>query len=278
MTENLPNVKTPVWSGEQQITGLWFSTKLFSHEDSTARMLASWIPGSNAFRFEQGDLLRFPGTARLKCETQSGLPLCAVSNIALVSAPLTIEEISGFRAFDVLVIQGAQVDGMSLVDAESLDLSQTIDTSEYALHETFDCSQSVRPLNVKRMEGKDIRTLLGDAIPPPKRRAWKFSRKTGIGRHQDKRTGWWFFGQQAQIGCYRFSGTFCHHDAVGFFRRECKRRQYRFKFIVRQRPIIAANAAEVARCAGQTRHRISRIAFNWMETRRLSAKNAEDVR
>lgn len=167
MAEHLPNVKIPVWSGQQPLAGLWYSARLFSAEESAARMLGSWVAGSTAFSFEQGHLLRFAGSAILNCEAQSGLPLCAISNVALVSAPLNAEEISRFRDFDILVVAGAQVEGLHWSEATAMDLSHDIDIGEYALHDTFDGSQTVRPLNVKRMAGKDIRTLLGDAIPPP---------------------------------------------------------------------------------------------------------------
>jgi MoxR-vWA-beta-propeller ternary system domain bpX6 len=167
MTDDLSNVKIPVWVGEQQVTGLWLSARLYSSEDSKQRMLAGWKAGSNAFRFEQGDLLRFPRPQTLRCENQSGLALCEVSGIPYVSAPLTATEISSFRAYDVLVVQGAQVEALHVSDGALLDLSQAIDIGDYALHDTFDCSQSIKPLNPGRMAGKDIRKLLGDAIPAP---------------------------------------------------------------------------------------------------------------
>lgn len=160
-------VHLPLWSGMQPVSALWFDAARLPAEARAQRMLAHWRSGAQALRFADGDLLRWPTPERLACESLPGLALCLIGHGTLSSAPLGSAELAAIRGFDLVLVRGAQAIGLRLSDGAALDLSAWVEIGDYALHDTFDCSASVKAASIPRLKGRDVREVLGDAIPPP---------------------------------------------------------------------------------------------------------------
>ncbi|KRA21136.1 bpX6 domain-containing protein [Lysobacter sp. Root604] len=158
------NVRHPVWRGQQAVSGLWFPSWI-APDLRSARLLAAWVPGCRAYRFATGDALCFPQPRILVCETTQGLALCRIQG-GMYSAPLTSRELARLPATDIGIVQGAQVLSLTLEQAIELDMSASIDVGGYALHDTYDCRIADAALKVPRLDGKSVRSLLGDKIPP----------------------------------------------------------------------------------------------------------------
>ncbi len=198
------SVRIPLWSGMQPIAALWFPAEFHTPDSRAQRMLAHWRAGAKALRFADGDLLRFPEPQMGACESQPGLALCLDRRGALTSAPLRPQDIQhaeGMRVsvvsplamgIDLLLVHGARVLPLRQADGVPLDLSQWIDIDGYALHETYDCSVALPPPKLSRLDGRDVRELLGDKIPPPSAERDAFlerlsARSNGSDHRRDRR-------------------------------------------------------------------------------------------
>lgn len=159
------SVRHPVWQGVQQAAGLWFPAEWLAPATREARMLAAWQPGCRAYRFEMGDMLRFARPRTIVCEHASGQVLC-ICRDGLCSAPLTEQELLALPAFDIAVVAGGSVQGLRFDQAALLDLSMAIGISEYALHEPYDFRPARLAFKLPQLEGKNVRSLLHDVIPP----------------------------------------------------------------------------------------------------------------
>lgn len=166
-------IRRPALTGYQQIEALWFPVERFSEQERARLILAHWQTGARAFRFAEGDLLRFPKASSRLCEGLAGWPLIRQGR-TLCSARLTDEEIQRLAHADVWLVRGTQVNALHLRDATTLAPGQWIDVSQYALLDTYDCRDvlpeaETEPLAVQT----DIREILGDALAPvsPEREA-----------------------------------------------------------------------------------------------------------
>lgn len=187
-TDHAPGtVHLPLWSGMQPVSALWFDAALLPAEARVQRMLACWRSGAQALRFADGDLLRWPTPEWLACESLPGLPLCLIGHGTLSSAPLGSDELAATRGFDLVLVRGAQAIGLRLADGTALDLSAWVEIGDYALHDTFDCSASVKAASIPRLTGRDVREVLGDAIPPPSAEREAFVKRAIAADHAQAR-------------------------------------------------------------------------------------------
>src|SRR5688572_22051197 len=167
MSEIVANVRRPVWTGSQAVAGLWLPAWVPLAERER-RLLRAWRTGSRAWRFAQGDLLRWPAAERIDCTRLPAQALCVLADGRLAGAPLAADELALAAAdVDLLLVDGAHVVGLRLADARALDLSAAIDLGGYAVHEPFDCTRSVARPEADALAGKDVRALVGDKVPPP---------------------------------------------------------------------------------------------------------------
>ncbi len=227
-------VRIPLWSGTQPIAALWFPAEFHTPDARARRMLVHWRTGAKALRFAEGDLLRFPEPQMALCEAQPGLALCLDRRGALTSAPLRPQDLqhgerrldqimldqsmldqsmpdesrhyeavraSALRPLamgvDLLLVHGARVLPLRQADGAPLDLSLWIDIDGYALHETYDCAVPLPPPKLSRLEGRDVRELLGDKIPPPSAERDAFLERLSAQANDDDRHR---SGRGAEIG------------------------------------------------------------------------------
>jgi hypothetical protein len=174
-------VREPLWTGVQPVAGLWFEAAQRDGDAHAARVLAHWRPGTQALRFADGDLLRYPQPALADCTTLPGLALCRLdgdrTGTVLASAPLTDAERAALRGVDVVLVRGARMHGLRFADGAPLDPSTWLDLGDLTLHDTFDCSATVAAPPLPPPTRRDVREALGGRIPPPSEERARFLRE-----------------------------------------------------------------------------------------------------
>ncbi|KAB7781821.1 hypothetical protein NB699_003823 [Xanthomonas sacchari] len=158
-------VRDPMWRGWQALDALWWPADVLPAPVRTARMLAAWHPGCRAYRFAAGDMLCFARAQPLQCETMGEVPMRRLHG-TLYSAPLTDEERAALPAMEIGLVAGAAVVGLRFAQGEVLDLSEAIALDAYRVLEPFNCHVASPVLDVAQLQGKDVRSVLGRAIPP----------------------------------------------------------------------------------------------------------------
>ncbi len=159
-------VGRPVLQGRQPLAGLWFPADWFSPMERRRRILANWRAGAGAFAFPQGDLLRFPAAEEGECASLSGWPL-RLEGHTLCSAALAPSERGDLPAADLWIVIGGRVVAMNLSDATPLDPAAWLQVDDYSLFETYDCRMALPEPTLEIPEqARDLREVLGDAIPP----------------------------------------------------------------------------------------------------------------
>ncbi|KMM74510.1 hypothetical protein ACP93_16315 [Xanthomonas sp. NCPPB 1128] len=164
-TSSAAAIRDPVWRGWQPLDGLWWPHDLLPAPVRCARMLAAWHPGCRAYRFAEGDVLCFAHPQPLQCDTLGAVPLRRLQGI-LSSAPLTEAERAVLPTIDLGVVAGGAVLGLRFDQGTLLDLSEAIVLDAYRVLQPYDCSAAPPQLDVAQLQGKDVRDVLGEAIPP----------------------------------------------------------------------------------------------------------------
>ncbi|UFH50807.1 bpX6 domain-containing protein [Pseudomonas sp. KNUC1026] len=160
-------IRRPTLTGSQPVAALWFAAERFSEAERAQLILAHWHTGASAFRFAEGDLLRFPKAHTLLCEGLAGWPLIRQGR-ALCSAQLAAEERQRLAPADVWLVRGSRADALHLRDAQALAPSQWIEIGQYALLDTYDCRDALpEPFSEPEPVVTDIREILGDAVGAP---------------------------------------------------------------------------------------------------------------
>ncbi|XVN18010.1 bpX6 domain-containing protein [Pseudomonas corrugata] len=136
-------IRRPALSGYQPIEALWFPVERFSEKERARLILSHWQTDARAYRFADGDLLRFPKARAMLCEGLAGWPLIRQGG-TLCSARLSPEEMQRLAHADVWLVRGTQVNALHLREATILAPSQWIDVNQYALLDTYNC-QDVLP-------------------------------------------------------------------------------------------------------------------------------------
>ncbi|WP_312317917.1 bpX6 domain-containing protein [Stenotrophomonas sp.] len=174
-TPTLANLRVPLWQGRQPVAALWFSSAWLEPAQREARLLQAWRTGSHAWRFADGDLLCLPEPIWMECAQAVGLPLRRVDGV-LQAGPLTAEERAQVPAADLILVEAAQAQPRRLAEGESLDVSLLLDVSQHTLRTTYDLSIPEPPPLLPELQGKDVRQLLGKAIPPRSEASEQFLR------------------------------------------------------------------------------------------------------
>lgn len=184
-------VRVPLWAGVQPVAGLWFDAAQRDGDAHAARVLAHWRPGTQALRFADGDLLRFPQPVLADCATLPGLALCRLdgdrAGTMLASAPLTDAERAAMRGVDLVLVRGARMHGLRVADGAALDPSTWLDLGDLTLHDTYDCSATVVAPPLPPPVRRDVREALGGRIPPPSEEREQFLRQIAADTAERKR-------------------------------------------------------------------------------------------
>jgi hypothetical protein len=166
-------IRRPALSGYQPIEALWFPVGRFTEQERARLILTHWQTDARAYRFAEGDLLRFPKAHTMACEGLAGWPLIRQGR-TLCSARLSPEEMHRLAHADVWLVRGTQVNAVHLRDATALEPGQWIEVSQYALLDTYDCQDVLLEPQVEPQAVQtDIREILGDSLAPvaPEREA-----------------------------------------------------------------------------------------------------------
>lgn len=158
-------VGRPVLRGWQPVAGLWFPAEGRGDDARAGSLVTCWLPGSQAWRFAQGDLLRYPAAVPQDCDALPGWPL-RHEGAALCSADLTAAERDRLPAADLWLVVGGEVLALQLAQARPLDPSEWLDLQGIVLHDTLDCRDTLPPLADPAPPARPVRDVLGPAVPP----------------------------------------------------------------------------------------------------------------
>jgi hypothetical protein len=159
-------VHQPLHQGHQPLAGLWWPADWFDADERARRLVAAWQRGAAAWRFAEGDLLRYAAPVERDCEGLPGWPLVQQGG-RLTSAPVTPDEARRLPAADVWIVRGGQVLALDLAQGGSLDPSAWLAVDGLALHDTFDCRDALPPPQVLApAEARALREVLGGKVPP----------------------------------------------------------------------------------------------------------------
>lgn len=159
-------IRRPILSGYQPVAGLWLARSELVEGEIRERVLACWRPGARLHRFPEGYLLVWRETESRACESLPGWPLRRYGN-TLSSAELSDSERKRLPPGDLWLVQGAELIALGLAAAEPVDPAAWIELDGYALYDTFDCSASVLAPTAYTVVKRDVREIVGDAVPPP---------------------------------------------------------------------------------------------------------------
>jgi hypothetical protein len=151
--------------GWQPVAGLWFPAEGRDDAARAGSLISAWRPGSQAWRFAQGDLLRYPVTVQQACDALPGWPLRR-DGATLCSAALTDAERGRLPAADLWLVVGGEVLALQLAQARPLDPSEWLDLQGITLHDTLDCRDTLPPLADPEPPARPLREVLGPAVPP----------------------------------------------------------------------------------------------------------------
>lgn len=158
-------VSRPLLKGWQPVAGLWFQAGGPGEAACARSLVGAWRPGSSAWRFAQGVLLRYPQAGMVCCDALSGWPLRR-DGAALCSAFLTAAERASLPAADLWLVLGGEVLALHLADAAPLDPAEWLDLQGPALHDTYDCREALPPAVALAPPARSVREVLGHAVPP----------------------------------------------------------------------------------------------------------------
>lgn len=162
------HVRQPSLKGRRPVAGLWLPADWLAVEVRAALLLRHWRAGSAAWRFPEGDLLRFNATVVQDCDALEGWPLLALETGGLCSAELTQEEQATLPAADLWLVQGGRVAALDLHQAERLALEDCLDLDGHPWQDTHDCRDALPPLVIEELPpAKDIHTILQGKVKPP---------------------------------------------------------------------------------------------------------------
>lgn len=157
-------VRHPLLKGWQPVAGLWFPSDWFDEAARARRIVDAWHAGAQAFRFVEGDLLCFAAPVSLDCDHAIGWPLRREGQ-ALCSAELDPAERAELPPADLWLVNGGEALALRLAQAEPLDPSLWLAPGP-VLFDTFDCRETLPEPVVLNTDGRTLREVLGDAVPP----------------------------------------------------------------------------------------------------------------
>ncbi|KPC53757.1 bpX6 domain-containing protein [Amantichitinum ursilacus] len=163
--ERAAEVRQPVLRGRRDIAALWFPADWFDQAQRQARLLDAWQAGASAWRFAQGDLLRFAQTLDIS-QIKTGSPLVLLGQTLSSAVPEPTEQ-ARLPGADVWIVQGARVQALQFAEAERLDPSRWLALDNYPLVDTW-AGQVLLPATVLTVPeaAADIRAALGAKLAP----------------------------------------------------------------------------------------------------------------
>ncbi|HEX7640129.1 MAG TPA: bpX6 domain-containing protein, partial [Burkholderiaceae bacterium] len=168
MNPNTP-LRTPVLDGHRRIDALWFPAGWFDEERRRDELLGAWRRGCTAHRFDEGDLLRWPNGVPQDCGALGGWPLQRIGTTlcSAAIAPSTVAE----QAADVLLVVGARLRALRWSQGQPLDPSGWIAVDGFPLSDAYDFRLPPPTRAMVITAPRDIRAVLGNAIPDPDAKA-----------------------------------------------------------------------------------------------------------
>ncbi|MEO4008056.1 bpX6 domain-containing protein, partial [Chromobacterium piscinae] len=179
-------IRHPVLRGRAWLSGIWLPADQYGEAERKMRILANWHAGAAAYRFPEGDLLRYAAPMEQDCERVPGWPLQRLGR-TLSSAQIEADEYEKLPLADLWLVRGGHVQGMLLANAEILKPGEWLDVSAPVIHAMYDCriaeAKLEQPLaattqGIRQLLGKQVpvasyeqkqflRSLQGESAPPP---------------------------------------------------------------------------------------------------------------
>jgi hypothetical protein len=181
------DVRRPLLRGSQIVRALWFDAALLGEEAACRRLLDAWETGAQAYRVADGYLLAWKQPRRLQCDTAPGLPLHEQDGV-FASAPLTTQERQGIASGTAVLVFGASLRVHALDASVRIDPSIWLDMSAIPVGVALDMPTNCEAgfSSVVPQAAPDLRTLLGDALPPPSPRRTAFLREAARSRSGER--------------------------------------------------------------------------------------------
>lgn len=162
------DVRQPLLKGRHAVAGLWLPADWLDADARAALLLRHWRADASAWRFAEGDLLRFASSHAMDCDGLLGWPLLALKGGGLCSAQLATEERAALPVADLWLVRGGRVQALRLADAQRLALEEHIALGGYPLLDTYDCSAALPPPVLDEQPPiKDIHAILDGKVKPP---------------------------------------------------------------------------------------------------------------
>ncbi len=162
-------IRRPLFDGTRELRGIWFDPDTSGEEKVRARILQRWQPGSRLYKICNGYFLEFPQKKYLHCASLDGLAIAEINGV-LTSAPLQPDEFAALGSHGFCLVAGAQIQSASLTLADRIDPSAWLDLSTISLRKPLvfprGSGTSSTADGAGLAPGKDIREILGEAIPP----------------------------------------------------------------------------------------------------------------
>lgn len=161
-----PAVRRPLFDGTRELRGIWFDPDLIGEDRARSRILQHWQPGSRLYKVFKGYFLEFPQKRYLHCAGLDGLAIAEVNGI-LTSAPLHADEFAAISSNSFCLVAGAQIQTTTLTLTDRIDPSAWLDLSAISVRTPLAFPKAGQQSTIEEpAPGKDIRDILGDAIPP----------------------------------------------------------------------------------------------------------------
>ncbi|BBB63941.1 hypothetical protein UNDKW_5668 [Undibacterium sp. KW1] len=161
----MPTVRRPLFDGMRELRGIWFDPELIGESQARSRILHHWRPGSRLYQVLKGYFLEFPEKKYLHCAGLDGLAIAEINGI-LSSAPLHEDELAAISGNSFCLVAGAQILTARLTQSDRIDPSAWLDLSAISLRKPLKFPTAGGTSGIDEpAPGKDIRDILGDAIP-----------------------------------------------------------------------------------------------------------------
>lgn len=158
-------IRHPMLLGYRQIEGLWLPNDWFNETQRLTYLIKYWQANCRIYRFEQGDVLCFTENKTVDCSSIEGWPLIRYGRL-YSTAPLDNDEIKKLPYADLALVRSGVVTTLLFSQAEPLSLADYLDIKEVHFEETDNYASLYEIKPQALSEEKNIRTIIGDNIPP----------------------------------------------------------------------------------------------------------------
>lgn len=158
-------IRHPMLLGYRQIEGLWLPNDWFNETQRLTYLIKHWQANCRIYRFEQGDVLCFTENKTVNCSSIEGWPLIRYGRL-YSTAPLDNDEIKKLPYAELALVRSGVVTTLLFSQAEPLSLADYLDIKEIHFEETDNYASLYEIKPQALSEEKNIRTIIGDNIPP----------------------------------------------------------------------------------------------------------------